>query len=414
MRALIVFGRIAALALLATGSFAQQEQIAPTPLKQLIEEVSKQSPDVLAAEQRWETTRFAAKQASALPGTELTVQHLSVGSPRPFAGYSNSDFAYIGFGASQEIPFPGKRALRGQVAERESNVTRKQAEIVRQDAIKRLKLAYFQLAYLQQSLAVLQENDRGLQDIERITESHYRVGQGTQQDVLKAQLQHTKILGEIAMHHREVGELQAELKALLNRSQESPDIITAPLQITSLTSTPAITDSADLQVRREQIVGAESGVKLAAKETKPDFSVQYMWQHTADNFRDYYMATFGIRLPDRGRAQAAIAEATAKRQQAQAELNATQRALESEVQKQLVFIRTSEDQLKIYREGLVPQSQATLRAGTAAYESGKQNFEALLSSFNDVLRLQLDYLHELADHQIAIAKLERLTGVTLQ
>jgi outer membrane protein, heavy metal efflux system len=62
----------------------------------------------------------------------------------------------------------------------------------------------------------------------------------------------------------------------------------------------------------------------------------------------------------------------------------------------------------------VPQSQATLSASTAAYESGKQDFETLLSAFIDVLHLRLDYLHEMAEHQIAIAKLERLTGVTLQ
>jgi outer membrane protein TolC len=116
-------------------------------------------------------------------------------------------------------------------------------------------------------------------------------------------------------------------------------------------------------------------------------------------------------LPNRGRASAAIAEAAAKRQQAQAEFDATQRAVENEAQKQLVFIRTSEEQLKIYREGLVPQSEATLRAGTAAYETGKQDFETLLSAFNDVIQLQIDYQRELAQHEMAIAKLERLTGV---
>src|SRR6266478_8764090 len=82
---------------------------AATPLRDLIEEAGKFSPQVIAAERQWDATKYAAKQAGALPDTELTVQHLSVGSPRPFAGYSNSDFAYIGLGASQDLPFPGKR-----------------------------------------------------------------------------------------------------------------------------------------------------------------------------------------------------------------------------------------------------------------------------------------------------------------
>ena len=412
MRALIFFGRTAAWVLLASIGFAQQGK--PTPLKQLVEEVRNQNPQVIAADRQWQVTRFAAKQAAALPETELMVQQFSVGSPRPFAGYSNSDFAYIGVGAAQELPFPGKRALRGQLAGRESDVAQVRTEVARQDAIQRLALAYFRLAYLQQTLAFLEENGRTLTDIEQIAESHYRVGQGTQQDVLKAQLQRTKILSEITMLHREVGELQAELKGLLNRPQDSVDIIAEPLQATVMAALPTAGNSADLQVRRAQVTSAEAGTNLAKKDTQPDFTVQYMWQHTADQFRDYYMATLGVRLPNRGRVSAAIGEATAKRQQAEAELAATQRELESEIQKQNIFLRTSEEQLKIFREGLVPQSQATLRASTAAYESGKQDFEALLSAFNDVLRLQIDYLKELADHEMSIAKLERLTGEVLR
>jgi outer membrane protein, heavy metal efflux system len=411
MRALSILAEVNALLLLAASSFAQPAQTAPTPLRQLVEEVRKQSPGVLAAERQWQATRFAKKQVSALPETQLMVQHLSVGSPRPFAGYSNSDFAYIGLGASQELPFPGKRALRGQVAEREADIAQRQTEVVRQEAVERLKVAYFRLAYLQQTLALLERNDRALAQIEQIAESRYRVGQGTQQDVLKAQLQHTKILSDITMHHREVGQLEAEIKALLNRPQDSADIVAEQLQLSTVSSAPGISGNAELQMRRAHIARAEAGASLAAKETKPDFTVQYMWQHTADDFRDYYMATLGFRLPNRGRATAAAAEAAAKRQQAQAEFDATQRAVQNEVQKQLVFIRTSEQQLKIYREGLVPQSEATLRAGTAAYETGKQDFETLLSAFNDVIQLQIDYQQELAEHEMAIAKLEHLTGV---
>src|SRR5436309_135896 len=98
-----------------------------TPLKDLVEEAAKLSPQIIAAERQWDATKYAAKQAGALPDTDLTVQHLSVGSPRPFAGYSNSEFAYIGFGASQELPFPGKRGLRAKIAESESEVGLRQA-----------------------------------------------------------------------------------------------------------------------------------------------------------------------------------------------------------------------------------------------------------------------------------------------
>ncbi len=55
---------------------------------------------------------------TAMPDPQFTVQSFSVGSPKPIAGFSNSDFAYIGFGASQDIPYPGKLNLKGEVANR--------------------------------------------------------------------------------------------------------------------------------------------------------------------------------------------------------------------------------------------------------------------------------------------------------
>lgn len=415
MRAIFIWASTLLLAAIPPALQAQRTaQTRPTPLPKLIQELERQNPSVIAGQKAYEASRFEAKQASALPETNLTIQHLSVGSPRPFAGYTNSDFAYVGVGASQDVPFPGKRKLRGEVAERGSEASRISADVIRQDAIQKLTLDYIQLAYLQQTLALLEENNRSLGDIEKIVESRYRVGQGNQQEILKAQLQHTRILTEITMHHREVGQLQADIKALLNLPQASDDILTEPLAATVIEAMPATNQSIELQLRRAQLAQSEAASHLASLETRPDFNVQYMWQHTDDRFRDYYMATFSVRLPNRGRARAAISEANLKQQQAQAEYEAAQRELEGEVQKQLVFINTADEQLKIYREGLIPQSNATLRAATAAYESGKQDFETLLSAFNDVLQLQIEFQRELAEREGAVARLERLTGVTLR
>jgi cobalt-zinc-cadmium efflux system outer membrane protein len=73
---------------------------------------------------------------------------------------------------------------------------------VRRRVVEALKLAYLQLAYIQQTLGVIEQSDQTLNQVEQIAESRYRVGQGNQQDVLKAQLQHTRILQEIVHHHQ--------------------------------------------------------------------------------------------------------------------------------------------------------------------------------------------------------------------
>ena len=396
-----------------------KDAVTPILLEELVQEVERSNPEIAASVHAWKAVTNVPKQASALPETELTVQQFSVGSPRLFAGYSNSDFAYIGIGASQDLPYPGKRRLRSEVAQHDADSVRAQSDGVRRQAIETLKLEYFQLAYLQQTLPVLERNDQLLSQMEQSVESRYRVGQGSQQEVLKAQLQHTKILQEIAMHHQDEEQLQAQLKEVLNRDQNSPDIVAAPLSPTVLkySDTDLLQrvreQNPDVQSRSEMVHSEESQIQLAHKEFRPDFNVGYTYEHNADQFRDYYMASFGIRLPNRSRQSAALAEAIENKERAKLELQGEVQRVQSEVEQQYVVVRRSEDQLKIYTEGLIPQSEAAFQSGLAAYQSNRQDFAILLSSFQDVLNSNLEYQRELAEHESALARLERLTGVTL-
>jgi len=430
----VTFIRLGIVLLLVCSGMAQQGQpsciaradarshssIPPVSLKDLVREAEQNSPEIAVAEQGYAAATHVARQVSALPDTQATLQQLSVGSPRPFSGYTNSDFAYVGVGASQEIPYPGKRSLRGQVARREADVRHVQIESVRRVITDKLKAAYFRLAYLQQTLSVLERNDQLLKDIEQIVESRYRVGQGNQQEVLKAQLQTTKILQEITMHHREVGQLEAQLKRLLNRPQESPDIQTEPLAARTLTYSASdllsLTkqQNPDVKAQEAMLAKTDSQVELAKKEFRPDFAVQYMYQNTDRKFRDYYMAGFSITLPNRSRRKAELAEAEANREQANKQLEAEVQQRLAEVQDQYVVAQASAEQLKIYKDGLLPQSNATFQSALAAYQANRQDFETLLSSFRDVLNLEVEYQRELAEHEVALARLEMLTGVSFQ
>jgi cobalt-zinc-cadmium efflux system outer membrane protein len=389
----------------------------PTSLPELVREAEQKNPQVSAALHGWQASRNVSKQVSALPETQVSVQQFSVGSPRPFAGYSNSEFAYIGFGVSQDIPYPGKRGLRARVAEHEAESVEAQADSIRRTVVGNLKMVYFRLAYIQQTLGVLQKSDSLLNQVQEATEARYRVGQGNQQDVLKAQLQHTKILQEVAHHHQEEGLLQAQIKQLLGRAQESPDVLTDNLSIRPLPYSVvellqrARELSPDVRSKQASIHGQEAQVELAQKNFRPDFNVQYSYQHTNGDTRDYYMATFGIRLPNRGRQKAELAEAQQNQERAKKELDAESDRVLSGVQQQYVRVKTSEERLKIYSDGLVPQSEATFRSALSAYQSNKQDFESLLSGFLDVLNFDLEYQNELADHESALAELERLTGV---
>jgi cobalt-zinc-cadmium efflux system outer membrane protein len=390
-----------------------------TPLRELMQEAEQKNPQIAASFHAWKASRNVPKQASALPETQLSVQQFSVGSPRPFAGYSNSDFAYIGFGASQDIPYPGKRQLRANVAEHEADSMEAQTDSARRTVVGNLKIVYFHLAYIQQTLGVLQRRDELLNQLQEAAEARYRVGQGNQQDVLKAQLQHTKILQEIAHHHQEEGLLEAQIKQLLGRPQESADIVAQAFPLRALPHAAAELlqrareQNPDVHSKQASVQQRDTQVELAQKNFRPDFNVQYTYEHTGSQARDYYMATFGIRLPNRGRHKAELAEAQENQERARQELEAESQRVLSEVQQQYVRARTSEERLKIYSDGLVPQSEATFQSALSAYQSNRQDFESLLSGFLDVLNLDLEYRSELVEHESALAELERLTGVDM-
>ena len=397
----------------------QLEMGVPTPLGALVVEAEKNDPTILAAERAARAARFVAPQVSTLPDPQFTLQQFSVGSPRPIAGYTNSDFAYIGVGVSQQLPYPGKLKLRGEVADRDADTARVHVDVVLQDEIEMLKATYFHLAYLQQTLGILQRDDVLLQQVEQQAEAHYSAGQGNQQDVLKAQLERTKILREISMRHQLVGEDQAVLKRILRRPQDSADITTEPLTTTFLRYTASeLLDrvreqNPNIREHSAMIQSNQTSVELARKEFRPDFGVSYTYENTGPKFRDYYMLAFNVNFPRRKPRQAALAEAQVNVERAQEELDTQLQSALAEVQRQYVITKTSEEQLLIYRDGLIPQAQATIQAGLAAYQSNREDFQTLFSSFLDVLSLDLEYEQTQLDHQTALIHIERLTGVTL-
>jgi cobalt-zinc-cadmium efflux system outer membrane protein len=328
---------------------------------------------------------------------------------------------YIGFGVSQSLPYPGKLRLRGEVARRHADSLGDRLESVRRSIAEQVKTTYYRLSYVQKTLEIL-DRDRSLIDqMEKIADARYRVGQGSQQDVLKAQLERTKLLRDTAETRQQLGTLEAQLKTLLNRPPESADITAETLTETPL---PFAADQLLALVRtgnpevstRQQIVRSKSlDVELAKKDFYPDFNVQYMWQHTAAPFPDRYSLSFGVKIPIyRARRQnPELAQAAEELNQSRREYEAQMQQTYFQVKDQYLAADTSAKVLKMYRQGLIPQATATFQAGLAAYQSGNEDFQSLLASFLDVLNLDKEYWRMLADHETALARLERLTGVTL-
>jgi len=395
----------------------------PTQLADLLTEAEKNNPQIQAARHGWQSAKQVPTQVATLPDPQVVLQQMNVGSPRPFAGYTNSDFAYIGVGFSQDLPYPGKLRLRGEIAQKDADATQQKYEAVRRAVVGDVKIAYFQLGYLAERQKIFDEDAQLLQQVEQAAEARYRSGMGNQQEVLQAQLERTKLLREINRNQLEQGKAQAELKDLLGRAQSSPDIETEELSERA----PAYTFEqllADAQSNNPELAGmqkmVERGglqVEAAKKDFYPDFNVQGMWQRTdPTQFRAYYQFTVGMRIPIyRSRRQRPeLAQAESDRARAKSDYDTQSQRTAFQLRQQFISADKSAELLKIYREGLLPQARAELQAGMAAYQSNRQDFQALLASFLDVLKLDEEYWQTLSEHEISLAQIEEIAGITLR
>ncbi len=432
---ILVLPLVAAMSLAAAGqqstttlnSVAPREQTAAGPhapatlLAKLVKEAQQSNPRVIAALRAWQAASQVPSQVSTLPDPQINIQHVSAGTPVPFNDFNTVEMTYVGVGISQDFPYPGKLRLRGEVASRQAAALRDQMESVRRAVAEQVKVIYYRLSYVQKTLHILARDQQLLGQIEKIAEARYRVGQGNQQDVLKAQLELTKLLRDITEYREQRGSLEAQLKEVLNRPADSADITAETLTETALPFSSddllslVRTGNPDVSAQQEAVRSRSLGVELARKDFYPDFNVQYMWEKTGAPFPDRYGISFGIKIPiyHSRRQQPELAQAAAELNQSRREYEAQVQQAYFDVKDQYLAADADAKVLKIYREGLIPQAAATFQAGLAAYQSGQQDFQTLISSFLDVLNLDTEYWRTLAAHETALARLERLTGVKL-
>jgi outer membrane protein, heavy metal efflux system len=226
------------------------------------------------------------------------------------------------------------------------------------------------------------------------------------------------MLNEIEHHHREMQQRQADLKAALGRDLDSPNIVVGNVEPTRIELThgqlgQAVRDhSTDIEMDRAAERRSEKALSLARKGYIPDFTLGYAYQKTGPGFPDYFMLTVGAKIPLYfwRKQTPAIEQATLELSSARSQIRAHELEAGASAEDELVAIHASDRILKIYNQGLIPQAENSMQAALAAYRTSKVDFQTLISAFIDLLNLQEEYYRELADHEIAVAKLEQIIG----
>lgn len=389
----------------------------PLRLPELIEVVLGAHPEVRAAQERYLALAERPAQASSLPDPMISTGYTSAGNPLPGAGLGSDPNAQFSVMVSQEIPYPGKREARAEVARREANAEQQQVDATRLALIAKAKQAYYRLAASYQLDDVLSRNEALLTDLLKVSESRYSVGQAAQQDVIRTQ----KELSLLDLQRRRIALEQrtreGELNALMSRAPEAPvgrpeDL--APLMLTQ--TLPQLLDAAQSHspmLRRDQlmIATAEAGIDVAQREFKPDFAVSGGYGF-AGSMPDMYEFRFDVVVPLRkARRRAMLAEQQHTAEAARQTLESSKLSLQSRLQEDFQMATTAGELATLYRETVLPQARLALESSISSYQTGTVDFLSVLTNFGSVLEYEMSYVEQLVDLYAAASRLEEMAAV---
>lgn len=406
------------VALPAAGQDAADPQLAA-----LVAEAAERNPDVQAARREATAARSRIAPAGALDDPMLEVGVLNL--PTPSLSFSREDMTMKMIGLTQRLPYPGKRDLRRGLAEKEAEgVEQNLRELV--NRVRRdVKVAYFDLGLVDESLRVAERNRRVLEQFLSIAEARYGVGQSTQADVLKAQTQVSKMLEELIKLGRERAMLEAELNRAAGRGGAPHTVSPGPahlravsLRIDELRSI-AQANRPLLIAQRRMMDRSTSALDLARKDYYPDFDVRFSYgqrDNTQDMRReDMISFTVAINLPvwRESKREPRVTEAEAMRDQASAMYQARLNELDAMLRQQVAAAEQTLKSVRLYESALLPHARLTAEASLSAYRVGRVDFFTLLDSRMTVFNAEIGYAAGIAAYNKALAELEYLTGAPL-
>jgi len=391
----------------------------PLSLAKLVQEATERNPEILAARRAVEAKRARIPQAGAWPDPTVSLSYGGNALP-PFTVMRADPSSARQVMAEQIIPYPGKTRLRTEIASRDADAETLAYEAVARRVAAEVKQVYFDLAYIDRSLAILQKDREALEGFEKVTEIRYSVGKAAQQDVLRAQLEVTRLSQRATMLNQQRHTLEAQLNSLRNVPIDLPVDAPWAIQPSAFVYTQdQLQEAAQanypvLKQRRTMVDQNRLSVDLARKEVRPDFSVGYTYMQR-DGLPDMYGITLSTSLPlFRHRKQdMAIAEAAANLESARQMQANELTVLRYQVQQAFLEVQATEQLLKLYSQGIAPQSSLTLESSITSYETGGVDFLNVLSNFQAVIDAELDYHLQVTNHEKALARLEEVTGLNL-
>jgi outer membrane protein TolC len=328
--------------------------------------------------------------------------------------------SYRGISVSQQLPYPGKLKLRGQIAAKDVDAAQWDYEAVRRRIVADVKTAYYDYFFYDKALQITRRDKDLLQKLSSISDARYRVGKGMQQDVLRSQVEITMLLQKVTVLEQQRATAQARLNTFMARDPGAPLPPAASVEPAALNEkldalyASAAKNDTSLQREQQMVEKNQLATQLAHKDYLPDFGVAYMYQQRP-MLPDMNGMTFTINVPVfyKTKQREEVRQATEETISAERSRDNRKNELQFELKQNYLAAQASKQLLDLYSKAVVPQSSLALESSMSAYEVGNVDFLTVLSNFSTILNYEVDYYRELANYQAALARMESLAGMEL-
>jgi outer membrane protein TolC len=326
------------------------------------------------------------------------------------------------FMATQDLPGRGKRALRETLATKDVGLAELDVAVRARQVVNEVKQAYADLFIARRAIDIHLAMVDLLRQFADVSEAKYTTGRTSQQDVLKASLELSRMHDDLVKVQQQADFARLRLNVLMNRE---PDAAIGALAeateqklITPLTELQrrALDSQPELRMSQAQIEQAEAQLAVARAEYKPDFSIGAGYQLMPGQ-TDGWLGKVAMTWPrapwSRGRIDAHVAEAASAVETAKARKRSTESMVKLAVQQAYVRVGAAEERALLLRTTILPQSRHTVDVSRIAYQTSRVEFLEMLDSARTLLDAQLEYERAVSELQQALADLERAIGTEL-
>jgi outer membrane protein, heavy metal efflux system len=383
-------------------------------LSYLLAEAMLRNPEIQEALSEWDAVEARVPQAGSLPDPELKFMQ------EEMPGFVFNEAMYTHLELMQTIPFPSKLSARSEIATKLAEHAHHDHLEKVNEIIAKLKKTYYELWFIQQSVVLDRERGRLTGQMKSIAQVRYGVGEVSQQDVLKAQVEQTMISNELITLRQQELSAKSMLMSILNRTDSDtlgfaviPDEFSFEANLDSLITLAMQTRP---MILHESLKVDEQKVRLslARKEYLPDFTFALDRVTSPSSGFKGWSVSAGITLPfapwTLPRVSAGVEEAAAMVDGSKASYQGTRLMVTNNIRNLYYKADSFKRQLDLYRQGVLPQSRQSLNLSLSSYQTGKTDFLMLIDAYRSYVQYTKEYFMARMNFEQALADLQFEVG----